>query len=266
MPTDNKQTNGFMTHNINHLSPSSLNLSMGSMSAWCVRYLMGQRFPSGVAAERGKAAELGVSHGLFTGADDKECIELGLQAFEDSLSGVLFKDSEKIEDARLHIAEMIPLALNELRPIGVPTLPDNENGQHEVGIACRFREGDTGTVHITGFLDFYYENIPLVVDLKTTLRAPSQFSQAHQLQAAIYKKAKKCPVKFLYVTPKKAVWHELTNEQADESLALAKVTVKRLERFLSLSDDGAHLTRSAPHDPSSFYWDGAPAEFSEFLD
>ncbi len=266
MPTDTIQTNGFLTHNINHLSPSSLNLSMGSMSAWCVRYLMGQRFPSGVAAERGKASELGVSHGLFTGADDKECIDVALAAYEDSLKGVLFKDSDKIAEGRDHIQGIVPIALAELREFGVPTAPDNEKGQHEVGIACRFREGETGTVHITGYLDFYYQDIPLVVDLKTTLRAPSEFSQAHQLQAAIYKKAMGCPVKFLYVTPKKAVWHEITDEQVAESLALAKTTVKRLERFLSLSDDATHLTRSAPHDPSSFYWNGAPAELYEFLE
>lgn len=226
------------------------------MSAWCVRYLINQRFPSGGEAERGKAVEIGVSHGVFTDADDKECVELALETFDRVMQLDDFANKfTKHDEWRDQVIAMVPLALAELRPLGRPTPPDG--GQHEIGIACRFREGEGGTVHIKGFLDFYYKDMPLVVDLKTTGRMPSSFSQAHAIQASIYAKAMNAPVKFLYVTPKKVAWLEIMPDEIENSLATVKDTVKRLERFLSLSEDGKQLARSAPHDPSSFYWRGA---------
>lgn len=253
MTTDN----GFLRHGIEHLSPSSLNMSMGSMSAWCVRYLMQQRFPSGGAAERGKAVEIGVSHGLFTDRPIEECTALALETFDrvmqlDDFAGLADRDKYRAE-----VEAMVPIAITELRPYGRPTPAPDGTNQHEIGIACRFREGENGTVHIKGFLDFYFQDTPLVVDLKTTTRSPSAFSQAHALQASIYARATGAPVKFLYVTPKKATWLEITPDEVEQNLALVKEQVKRLERFLSLNDDGKKLTQSAPHDPSSFYWRGA---------
>lgn len=226
------------------------------MSAWCVRYLINQRFPSGGEAERGKAVEIGVSHGVFTDASDKECVELALETFDRVMQLDDFANKfTKHDEWRSQVIAMVPMALAELRPLGRPTPP--EGGQHEIGIACRFREGEGGTVHIKGFLDFYYKDMPLVVDLKTTGRMPSSFSQAHAIQASIYAKAMNAPVKFLYVTPKKVAWLEIMPDEIEQSLVTVKDTVKRLERFLSLNEDGKQLARSAPHDPSSFYWRGA---------
>ena len=262
MTTDTIQ-NGFTRHGIGHLSPSSLNLAMGSMSAWCVRYLLRQRFPSGYAAERGKATEVGVSHGLFNGAPDGECVELALDYFDDATAPVEGQalanlgDDEGMDKQREAIAPMVRLALAELRDYGAPEAPPEGTGQHEIALSCRFREGEGGTVHIKGFLDFYWPAMPLCVDLKSTFRAPSDWSQAHQIQAAIYQRALGVPTKFLYVTPKKAVWLALTDEQMAEALGLVKATVKRIEAYLSLSEDPELLTRAAPHDPSTFYWKGA---------
>jgi len=250
-------SNGFQQHGIEHLSPSSLNMSMGSLSAWCVRYLMGQRFPSGGAAERGKAVEIGVSHAIFTDAPVEECTALALETFDRVMQLDDFAQLDGRDKEREAVEAMVPLAIAELRPLGRPTPAPDGSNQHEIGLACRFREGDGGTVHIKGFLDFYYQDKPLVVDLKTTGRMPSSFSQAHAIQASIYAKATGAPVRYLYVTPKKAAWLEIQPDEVEANLALVKETVKRLERFLSLSDDGQKLARSAPHDPSSFYWRGA---------
>jgi hypothetical protein len=254
MTTDN----GFQKHGIQHLSPSSLNMSMGSMSAWCVRYLMQQRFPSGGEAERGKAVEIGVAHGAFNpDVPIEECTALALETFDRVMQLDDFAKLDKRDEWRAQVESMVPIALGELRPLGVPTPSPAGTAQHEIGLSCRFAEGENGAVHIKGFLDFYYEDKPLVVDLKTTTRAPSTWSQAHAIQASIYAKATGAPVKFLYVTPKKAVWLEVDDDMVAEHLVTVKETVKRLERYLNLSDDGAQLTRSAPHDPSSFYWRGA---------
>ena len=252
-------TNGFIQHGIDHLSPSSLNMSMGSLSAWCVRYLLRQRFPSGWAAERGKAAENGVAAGLFNpDLSDEDCVKFALESFDNvaKIDDMLALADGK-EKARKEVEAMVPLALAELRPLGVPTAPPIGENQRKIGLDCRFRPGENGTVHVMGYLDFYYSEIPLVVDLKTTGRMPSSFSQAHGIQAAIYARAMKCPVRYLYVTPKAAKWLEITEEEIEHYLEVVRDSVKRLERFLSLSDDGEKLARSAPYDPSSFYWRGA---------
>jgi hypothetical protein len=252
-------TNGFIRHNIDHLSPSSLNMSMGSLSAWCVRYLLRQRFPSGWAAERGKAVEVGVALGLFDmDRTVEECTAFALETFDNvaKIDDVLNLADGK-EKARKEVEAMVPLALEELRPLGVPTAPPLGENQRKIGIDCRFRPGDNGTVHILGYLDFYYAEKPLVVDLKTTGRMPSSFSQAHGIQAAIYARAMKCPVRYLYVTPKAAKWLEITEEEIEHYLEVVRDSVKRLERFLNLSNDGEQLAKSAPLDPSSFYWRGA---------
>lgn len=68
-------------------------------------------------------------------------------------------------------------------------------------------------------------------------------------------------VKFLYVTPKKAVM--LEEGDVAETLAQAKAQIHRLEAFLRAVDkDTARAI--VPCNPSSFYWSGAEELRKEF--
>ena len=52
-----KSNNPFKVHNINYLSPSSINTYISDMPLWTMRYLFGVRSSSGAGAVRGIAEE-----------------------------------------------------------------------------------------------------------------------------------------------------------------------------------------------------------------
>ena len=143
------------------------------------------------------------------------------------------------------------ITLEELKPFGEPDFP--ENGQHKVQI---FAKTDEWAIPVIGFLDFVFEKHGLVVDLKSTGRVPSTMSPEHQLQRCIYAKAMgNSAVKFLYVSPKKCNW--LEDGDVGETLKLAKQRIIRMERFLRHVPDAETAASIIPHNPNSFYWNGA---------
>ena len=52
-----KSNNPFAVHNINYLSPSSINTFVADKPLWMMRYLFGVKSPSGAGAVRGIAEE-----------------------------------------------------------------------------------------------------------------------------------------------------------------------------------------------------------------
>ena len=95
----------------------------------------------------------------------------------------------------------------------------------------------------------------MVIDLKTTGRCPSVMSAEHQLQRAIYQKAKGNQiVKFLYVTPKKT--NLLEDGDPSEILRKTKTQITRMERFLR-SGNARDVASVIPVNPNTFYWNGA---------
>ena len=112
-------------------------------------------------------------------------------------------------------------------------------------------------IPVIGFLDLVFPEAGLVIDLKTTGRCPSVMSAEHQLQRAIYQKAKgNQAVKFLYVTPKKT--NLLEDGDPNELLGRAKTQITRMERFLR-SGTKRDIAGVIPVNPNTFYWNGAEA-------
>ncbi len=244
--------NGFENHGIEHLSPSQLNMWCAAPSAWVVSKLLGNRFAVGPPAERGKAVEDGVSMGLFHPETPiQECQDHAVMRFDQGTALMMQLEPADRDKHHAQIRAMVEMAIDALRPLGIPQWP-GEHRQNRIEIACRFKQGNDGTVPVIGFLDFLYDD--LIVDLKTTTRMPSKMNASHSRQAAVYAKAAGKPIKFLYVTPKAIRW--LEPDDIDGHLADIKSQVARLERFLRLSDDPKVLASVVPHDPSSFYWNG----------
>jgi len=152
----------------------------------------------------------------------------------------------------------VQLAVEELTEFGKPEFPENER-QEKISITAK---GDGWEIPVIGYLDLVFPQHGVVIDLKTTSRLPSSMSAEHVLQRAIYQKAKgNMAVRFLYVTPKKAVM--LEDGDVNETLALAKAQINRLEAFLRAVDkDTARAI--VPLNPNSFYWSGAEALRKEF--
>ena len=96
-----------------------------------------------------------------------------------------------------------------------------------------------------------------VLELKPQGSSTRCMSEEHQLQRAIYQKAKgNQAVKVLYVTPKKTAL--LEDGDPNELLSRAKTQITRMERFLR-SGTRHDIAGVIPVNPNTFYWNGAEA-------
>ena len=266
MTNNNQQKstkNGFEIHGLKRISVSNVNKFREAPDAWAVQYLGKQRFPSGWAAVQGQAVEAGVELSLFNG--------LGIDDAQQHAISFLKKESlffdnklEEIEKRTPIIKRMVENALEQLMPLGMPELPEEGTRQHSIRVPVRFAEGDNGTVDLLGYLDFWYPEHNLIVDLKTTSKAPSKWSLSHGIQAAVYQKAiaakhgKEPQVKFLYCLTRQKdpfIWMEMT--EGAEYLKKFKFTVQQMEKLLRLSNDSNEIIASIPHNPDTFYWNNA---------
>lgn len=262
-PTEKKTAkNGFQLHGLSRVSVSNVNKFREAPDAWACHYLGGAKFSVGWAAIQGFAVEAGVEYGVFNGVETKECVERTIDQLK--TRGTLLKNyPEEIEKRLPIVTRMVENALEQLMPLGRPEQPAAGDRQHSVGIDIRFADGDNGKIPLIGYLDFWYPQHNLVVDLKTTSKAPSKWSLSHGIQAAVYQRAvqsmtgEKPSVKFLYcLTRQKDPWLWLEMEDPDYYLASFKRTVKQMEALLRLSSDSRDIIQALPHNPDSFYWSG----------
>jgi hypothetical protein len=242
--------NAFQRHGIEHLSASHLNLFVAQPAMWAASYLMKRRTPVGPAAHRGSAIEHGTEAGLFDPEMPvPECQKLALERFH-SLTR-LSADS-RIEKERETIAPSVEIALAELRQYGLPEKPE-DGRQHKIELIL-----PGVSVPIIGYLDLLFPQHGMVVDLKTTARIPSEMTEAHCRQGAIYAAAKdNHEVRFAFVSAKKVAVYILQEQAAH--LAQVVRTAKAIENLLNLSDDSELLTKCFAPDLSSFYWGDASA-------
>ncbi len=258
--TDNGLQNGFETHNIERISVSQINKWREAPDAYLCQYLGKAKFPFGIAAVQGKAVERGVDLGLLEGQDIDSCVKKAVRYLQnESLS---FPNRAEELEKRVPIVErMTATALENMMPLGKPDDPPKD--QKRVDIKVRFRPGDGGTVPLIGYLDYHYEAKNLIVDLKTTSKAPTKWSLSHGIQAAVYQACvksmtgKKPAVKFGYALSRQRdpwVWLELSDDDAAKYLKIFKKSVTQLEAYLSLSNDSTTLINAIPHNPDSFYW------------
>lgn len=240
--------NGFAKHNIDHLSASSINLWTNAPDVWIMQYLYGIRTPMGAAPWRGIVVEDAVVD-ILTGGSEEKAIQDALDKFDKRF----VIGTEKTTKERDMIKPMIQLSIEELMEFGKPEFPEESErrGQEKIEI----RTGKDGwTIPIIGYLDLVYPQHGLVIDLKTTGRIPSTMSGEHQLQRAIYAKAKgNMGVKFLYVSAKKASM--LEDGDVADTLAKAKTQIFRMEAFLRHVDKDT-AKEIIPLNPNSFYWTG----------
>lgn len=236
----------FETHGIKHLSASSVNLFIAAPAMWACSYLMKKRTPVGPAAHRGTSIETGVEAGLFDPEMPvTECQKLALAKFHTltRLSG-----DARIEKERETIAPSVEIALAELRQYGLPAKAEDGQRQHKLMI-----ELEGVGVPILGYLDFFFPDHGMIVDLKTTGRMPSEISDAHARQGAIYTRhGSNMEVRMAYVSSKKIAVYVVTD--IARHLASFVQAAQAIERLLSLSDDSEKLTRCFAPDLSSFYW------------
>jgi hypothetical protein len=246
----------FERHGLDHLSASSINLFAAQPAMWAMQKLMGRRSMVGPAAHRGTAIEAGVEMDLFEpSAPVEACQEAAIARFNHLTA---LSADRAVEKERANIAPAVAIALAELRQYGVSEAA-GENRQHRIEVQL------LGVpVPFIGWLDFWFPVHGIIVDLKTQLRLSSKISDRHARQGAIYHAAHgNAEIRFAYVTPQKMGVYRL--EDPRRHLDRVVNIAQSIERFLSLSDDGAELTRSLSPDLDSFYWNdpGARAAADE---
>jgi hypothetical protein len=245
--------NGFEKHGIDHLSASNINLWANAPDVWVMQYLYGKRTAIGPAPWRGICVEDAVVE-ILLGGKETEALDRAMEKFN---SRFMIADEAIAREAD-RIAPMVQIAVAELQQYGKPEFPEDER-QEKISITAK---GDGWAIPVIGFLDLVYPDHGLVIDLKTTGRIPSAMSAEHQLQRAIYAKAKgNMAVKFLYVSEKKASL--LEDGDPAELLAQAKVQINRMEAFLRTLDK-EQARAIVPLAPSSFYWKGSEELRREF--
>jgi len=240
--------NGFQKHGILHSSPSSINTFAAAPDVWVCEKLFGLRGAMSASALRGIVIEEAVVNVIARGWMHEAAVEAAQARFQKE---TMFSISEKVIKEAEAIEPSIAIALEALKEFGEPefSTPDK---QDKIELLCK---GDGWELPIIGYTDLPFPKHGLVVDLKTTLKAPSEMSAAHNRQAAIYRQASgNSAVKFLYVTPKKCVWHECLDVKG--TLGEVKEILNRQERFLSAGSK--EFLRDIVHfDPDSFYWNGS---------
>lgn len=243
--------NGFELHGIKSSSPSQINTWIAAPDYWVLTKLYGKYYDAGFSAARGRAIESAVVNVLVNGYTVEKAIEQTLKEYD--RFNILSVDPRKLKE-REAIAPSVSIALEALAPYGEPVM--GEGGQQKIELLCN--AGDW-SLPVVGYLDFMFPESGVVIDLKTTMRIPSEMSPSHARQAAIYGTAKSdMKVEFLYVSPKKYSFLNCHDDKA-EIMRDVKVNLIRQEKFLSISPDKNVLSSIVPVNCESFYWDSEDA-------
>jgi hypothetical protein len=225
-------------------SPSALNLFAASPAMFVLERVLMIKQPVGVPAHRGVGVEDGVTFGLLNpNASLAECVDVA-QLKYDTLTALSTDDRR--QKYRDNISDMVAMALEELRPYGIPS--------HTQGLVEWKPEGLT--LPIIGIFDYHWADHNITTDLKTTERMPSQIKVNHAKQVALYVTSNNAAARVTYTTPKKCVTYNVEN--TDEHRAALHQIALKVEKFLALSDDPQFFIDITVPDLDSFYWT-APA-------
>ncbi len=220
-------------------SPSSLNMFAMSPALFVLERILNLKQVVGAPAHRGTGVEAGVAVGLKDPkASDEECIDAAYIAYD--TASALSPDSRK-EAYRESLPGMVRAALEELRPYGVPTATQGLIEQTIDGLS----------LPIVGYFDFMWEKDGLIIDLKTSGTMPSAIKAAHARQVAFYTTDNQVGL-LTYCTPKKCCTYQL--ERAREHRQALVRLARKVEQFLSLSDDPNYFTGITAPDLDSYLW------------
>lgn len=226
-------------------------LSVSFLNMWeadkclCLLKMKGVKNSVGIRAHSGTAIESGVTMGLLNlAAPIEDCQANALKEF-DRLTAL--SSDPKREKERETVPEMVATALFELRQYGKPT-----HVQHRI----EWTHPDV-PLPFLGFADFYWEDMGVLVDLKTIQRMPSEISVSHARQVASYCMAMSDNLdgRVTYATPKKCTTYQVENMR-DHVETLVEIS-RRIERFLSKWDSIEELCAAEVPNTSLFYYDAA---------
>jgi hypothetical protein len=236
----------FVTHGMTHISYSAVMMYRSDPAAYLMRYPLRFRSATNANMARGLAAEEGIEKFLTDefGCTLEEAVEAAVKRFNKDTALVVERASR--DKALKDIPEFVRLGIEALEQFGKPVSTQNKLTM-DVGVG----------VPVLGYDDFEFEvdGRKLSVDLKTTGRMPSDITDSHKFQGSLYQAMRpEHDIKFAYVTPKKWAVYDLDKTEARQLFEDFKVSAKKLETFLSLSNDAKELATIFAPSYESFYW------------
>lgn len=231
-------------HGLTRWSVSRLNKAQADICLLLLE-LKGVKGSVGVAAHRGTAAEAGIVAGLLEPQKLlAECQAIAMKEF-DRLT--VFSRGDSVDKERTAVPRIVEQGLQELRPYGIPSHTQYKIDWSHPDLSLPF----------LGFADLFYEEHGIVVDIKTTLKMPSDASESHQRQVSSYCMAisDNLDGRVTYATPTKAATYRVENMRGHVD-SLVEVA-RRVDRFLSISDDLDELCSLVIPNYDLFYYDAA---------
>lgn len=248
---------GFEAHDLTHSSASQINLFAAAPYMWVSQYLFGKRTPFGAAAKSGVLVEEAIVNVLVRGFTEEQATQSAIDEYN-KFTALHATDSEVKRGAAM--PGMISLGLAELKQYGDPEFDGIDQfgklQQKKVEIFCN---GSGWRLAIIGFIDLYFPKHGKIIDLKSTMKLPSEMSDSHLRQACIYKTAKEFSnqdVEFLYLTGKKS--QKFICPPTADTLGEIKTILNRQEEMLrggTKEQIVAEIRKYIPHEPNTFYHD-----------
>ena len=233
-----RSNNPFNAHNINYLSPSSMNTYISDMPMWVARYLFGIKSDSGAAAIRGIVQESVLANKYKTGEFDFNLLEM--QFMTKCTESNIDLGDVKVEKER-----------NTLKNFG-EILDKNfkyknlEDYQEKVEV-----QFDDMPVPVIGYIDFRFKD--KIVDLKTSARMPYKPTEAQKRQMAFYSMAyPDNSVDLFFATPKD--YKKFTLKDLSVYKKQLKNVAFGIQKFLSISDDRHELASLVYPNFDSWTW------------
>ena len=232
------KNNPFEVHNINYLSPSSINTYISDMPMWVARYLFGIKSGSGAGAIRDTVQEAVLANKYTTGKFDFNLLEI--QFMDMCAESNINLNNPKVAKEK-----------DLLRKFG-DILDNNFNyknlEEYQEKVKVQF---DDMPVPVIGYIDFRFKD--KIVDLKTSTRMPSQPTEAQRRQMALYSMAyPNNTVDLFFATPKDYKKFTLKN------LSVYKEQLKKvafsIQKFLSISNDKHELASLIYPNYDSWTW------------
>ncbi len=235
MPRSN---NPFKAHNINYLSPSSINTYITDTPMWVARYLFDAKSQGGAGAMRGIAEEFVLSNKYEKGFFDFDLLD--------------FKFMSLCAESNIDLGDVKTIKEKKVLKDYGNIIDKNfdyeslEDYQEKVEV-----EVEDLPVPIMGYIDFRFKDT--IVDLKTTSRMPSKPTEAQHRQMALYSMAyPKKKVELFFASPKDYKKFPLKNLSAYKK-QLKKVAFS-IQKFLSISDDKHELASLMYPNYDSWMW------------
>ena len=232
------RNNSFKAHNINYLSPSSVNTYISDVPMWVARYLFGIKSSSGPGAVRGIVQEATLANKYETGKFDFNLLEMQFITMCTE-SNINLEDvkTEKEKKSLKNFGEILDENFN---------YKNLEEYQERVEVQL-----EDMPIPFMGYIDFRFKD--KIVDLKTTTRMPSKPTEAQMRQMAFYSMAyPDNSVDLFFATPKDYKKFTLDNLSVYKK-QFEKVAFS-MQKFLSISDDKHELASLVYPNFDSWTW------------